>query len=194
MGKHQSKIIILASLVISLAAVFFVFRSQKQPSSPLPTPPSVPVVRAAEPTVVGSPDGKMSLIMRKEKGSDATVYRFTLKDEASGAQREIFTKTEAAGVTLSIPDNTFSSDNKYVFLKETGASGVTYLVLADAQTFDVSSLFTAKYQNYVITDATGWAGPSLLVINTNKVDGGTGPSFWFDVASHSFIQLSTRFN
>ncbi len=194
MGKHQSKFIILASLVISLVAVFFVFRSKAQPPNPLSTPPPVPVVRAAEPTVVDSPDGKMSLIMRKEKGNDATTYKFTLKDETSGAQKEMFAKTETAGVTLSIPDNTFSSDNKYVFLKETSASGVTYLVLADTQTFDVSSLFAAKHPNYVITDATGWAGPTLLVINTNKADGGTGPSFWFDVASHSFIQLSTRFN
>ncbi len=194
MGKHQSKFIILASLAISLVAVFFVLRPKSQPSGSLSAPPPVPVVRAAEPTVVGSPDGKMSLIMRKEKGNDTVTYKFTLKDEASGAQKEIFAKTEAAGATLSIPDNTFSSDNKYVFLKETGPSGVVYLVLTETQNFDVSSLFTAKYQNYVIADATGWAGPTLLVINTNKVDGGTGPSFWFDVASHSFIQLSTRFN
>jgi hypothetical protein len=194
MGKHQSKFIILASLAISLVAVFFVFRSKTQPSGTPSTPPSVPVVRAAEPTVVGSPDGKMSLIMRKEKGDGTVTYRFTLKDEASGAQKEIFTKAETAGVTLSIPDNTFSSDNKYVFLKETGTSGVTYLVLTDTQTFDVSSLFAAKHENYVITDATGWAGPTLLIINTDKASGGIGPSFWFDVASHSFIQLSSRFN
>jgi hypothetical protein len=132
--------------------------------------------------------------MRQEKGSGAVTYKFVVKDEESGVQKEIFTKTEAAGVTLSIPDNTFSSDNKYVFLKETSASGVIYLVLADTQTFDVSSLFTAKYPNYVITDATGWAGPTLLIINTDKASGGIGPSFWFDVASNSFIQLSSRFN
>jgi hypothetical protein len=194
MGRHQSKIVILASLAISLVAVFFVFRSKTQQSNTFSTPPPVPVVRAAEPIIVGSPDGKMSLTMRKEKGNGTVIYTFLIKDEGSGVQKEIFTKTEAAEVTLSIPDNTFSPNNKYVFLKDTGASGTTYFVLADTQVLDVSSLFAAKYQNYVITDATGWGGPTLLVINTNKAGGGTGPSFWFDVAGKSFIQLSTRFN
>jgi hypothetical protein len=87
-------------------------------------------------------------------------------------------------------------------LKETNSAQTSYFVLTtsgapvtkDAQTLDILSLFTAKYPNYTITDATGWAGPTLVVINTNKSDGGIGPSFWFDAGSQSFIQLSTRFN
>jgi hypothetical protein len=194
MGRHQSKFIILASLAVSLIAVFFVFRSKTQSSNPLSTPPPVPVVWAAEPVTVSSPDGKMSLTMRQENGENGVTYVFLKKDEASGIYKQIFTKTEKAGVSLSIPDNTFSPDNKYIFLKEASQSAVSYLVLTDAQTLDVSSLFTAKYQDYVITDATGWAGPTLLILNTDKADGGVGPTFWFDVASHSFIQLSNRFN
>ena len=96
----------------------------------------------------------------------------------------------------------FSSDDKYLFLKETTGNQITYFVLTasglpvtkDAQTVDFSSLFTAKYPDYVITDATGWAAPTLVVINTNKTDGKVGPSFWFDVQTKSFIQLSERFN
>lgn len=201
MDKHRSKIIVLGSLLISLVVVFFVFHSKQQPSSSLSTPPPVPVARAAEPTTISSPDGKKSLVMTQNKAGETVIYAFLIMDDSSGAQKEIFTKTEVGGMSLSIPSNTFSSDNKYVFLKETNGAQTSYLVLPTTlpsdslgTPIDVSSLFVAKYQNYVITNATGWGGPTLLIINTDKAGGGIGPSFWFDIASNSFIQLSTRFN
>ena len=58
----------------------------------------------------------------------------------------------------------------------------------------MEELFAQKYADYKITDVTGWAAPTLLVVNTDKLDGTVGPSFWFDVASLSFTRLSTRFN
>jgi hypothetical protein len=201
MDKHQSKIIILGSLLVSLVVVFFVFHSKQQPSSDLSTPPPVPVARAAEPMTIDSPDGKKSLTITQNKGGVSVTYVFLITDNSDGSQKEIFTKTEAVGTSLSIPSNTFSSDNKYVFLKETNGVQTSYFIIPTTpptdslnNPIDVSSPFVAKYQNYVITDATGWGGPTLLIINTDKVGGGIGPSFWFDVASNSFIQLSTRFN
>ena len=48
--------------------------------------------------------------------------------------------------------------------------------------------------DYNIDEATGWGGLSLIVINTKKVNGGEGPSFWVDVPSGKFTQLSSHFN
>lgn len=204
MDKHQSKIIILVCLVISVAVVFFGFRVKTRPSSEVSVspPPVVPEVQASQLTTVGSPDGKMSLTMKQKNGEGVTTYTFLITNEVNNDQKEIYTKTVSSGTAMTIPNNTFSSDNKYVFFKERSLGATNYLILTtsgapvskDTQILDFSSMFTAKYQDYVITDATGWAGPTLVVINTDKSEGGTGPSFWFDVASKSFILLSNRFN
>jgi hypothetical protein len=200
MDKHPSKLIILVCLLISVVIAYFALRPKSQPSGNSPIPHPVPVAQAAQPMAVGSPDGKLTLTVTKytENGGN-TAYTFLVTDEAKGVQKQIFTKTETAGTTLSIPDNTFSSDNKYVFLKESVGTEAKYFVLStavsqDAPIANVSDLFTAKYQDYVISETTGWAGPTLLVVNTNKTDGSLGPSFWLDVGRNSFIRLSTRFN
>lgn len=204
MDKHQSKVTIIACLVIAIAIVSFgaMSRNRSTPKSVATPPPVVSKVQASELTTVGSPDGKMSLTMQERREEDKSVYSFLMKDVEKGSQKEIFVKTVPMGITISIPDNTFSSDNGYVFLKEKNGSTVSYLILTssgdeivkDVKTLDVSGLFKAKYEDFVITEATGWAGPTLLVINTDKKESGKGPSFWFDVASKSFIRLSTRFD
>jgi hypothetical protein len=199
MDKRQSKFIIFSCLLISIIFVVFVLRPKIQTptsnASPTPTPLAIPVALAAQPESVTSSDGKMTIDAMKltdDKGS--TAYTFLVTDKDSGIQKGVFTKTEAPGATLSIPANTFSPDDKYVFLKETSTTSTDFFVITSSGTLDISGPFAAKYQNYVITDVTGWAAPTLVVINTNKVDGTLGPSFWFDVSSKSFIQLSERFN
>jgi hypothetical protein len=205
MDKRQSRITILVCLAISVVVVLFGFKTRSRPqvnAIVTPSPAPVPEVQASQLTTVGSPDGKMSLTMKQKKGDGTVTYTFLITDETSGSQREIFFKTVPSGTAFTVPNNTFSSDNKYVFFKEISLGSVDYHVLTssgepvykDSQSFNFSSLFSEKYENYVITDATGWAGPTLVVINTDKSGGGTGPSFWFDVASRSFIQLSNRFD
>ncbi len=202
MDKHQSKIIILASLLISGAVVFFALRPKAQSSVNIPGPAPIANVEASQLATVGSPDGKMSLTMKQDKGRDSVTYTFLVTGESNGLQKQIFTKTVPTGTVLSIPYNSFSPDNKYVFLKETDPNQTSYFVMTvsgdpvakDVQFFDISSLFMNKYSDYKITDVTGWGDPALVIINTDKKDGGTGPSFWFEVPSQSFIQLSQRFN
>ncbi len=198
----RSKITILICLVVAVAVVFFGLRPGKSRSDDTSVPPTVPEARASQLTSVGSPDGKMSLTMKQKKGDGTVTYTFLIADEETGSQREIFFKTVPSGTVFTVPNNTFSSDNKYVFFKEISLGSVDYYILTssgepvykDTQGFNFSSLFNEKHQDYVITDVTGWAGPTLVVINTDKSGGGTGPSFWFDVASKSFIQLSSRFD
>jgi hypothetical protein len=210
MAKHQSKLIIIFCLLVSAVVVYFGLYPKLQISntmpSPVPTPtskPPVPVAKASQSESVVSSDGGMTLDTMKltnDKGS--TAYTFLVTSKAGGVQKGIFSKTEPAGTTLSVPANTFSPDDKYIFLKESSSSATGYFVLTssglpitkDVQTLDFSGLFAAKYSNYVITEATGWAAPTLIVINTNKTDDSLGPSFWFNVTSKSFIPLSERFN
>ena len=67
-------------------------------------------------------------------------------------------------------------------------------IKTDLQNTEVFALFSAKYPDLKVTDVTGWASNNLLVINTDKVSGEVGPSFWFELPSQGFIQLSERFN
>ncbi len=191
----------MASLVISAVIVFFVLDAKRLPAGlPTSTPP-VANAETSQVSSVTSSDGNWVLTMKQAKAKDMVMYRFLATDD-NGNQKEIYTKTVSAGDIFSIPQNTFSPDDKYFFLKETNPAGTNYPVMTtsgvpiakEALSLDISSLFAAKYSNYVITDVTGWGGQTLLVINTDKLSGGQGPSFWFDLTSKSFIQLSNRFN
>ncbi len=194
MDKHRSNFLIIISLLIAGVVVYFGFRPKEGETAktPIQTPRSA-VAQEAQSTTVLAPDGKMSMTMRKE-GKNDVVYTFSTKDEATGIQKQVFQKTVSADTTLSIPLNTFSPDDKYFFLKESGPSGTTYFVPMGDQVFDIPALFAAKYDKYKITDVTGWGGMTLIVVNTDKISGGEGPSFWFDVTNKSFVLLSNRFN
>lgn len=201
MGK-LFKFIILACLAVSVLSIFYIFRL------PEPLPEEAPkyflpeVAASVEKTAATtSPDGKWVLTMKSEKGKESESFRFLISGP-DVSSKEIFTKTLAPGSSLSVPANTFSPDDKYFFLKEVTPLGTGYLVFTTSggpirggsQSLDFAPLFSAKYGNYEITDATGWGGVNLIVFNTDKIGGGPGPSFWFEVPSGAFIQLANRFD
>lgn len=189
MDKHLSKILILSGLIISLVGVIMALESHKQPpDAPLDIPPVVEAQTQPQTSVV-SPDGKFSLILRGDS--------LSLTNLLDNTRKELSIKTASSSSELTIPANTFSPDDKYIFLKQLDLGQANYFALRIADTskiMDISSLFVAKYPDFVITDVTGWGGMGLIVVNTDKVGGGIGPSFWFDVYTQSFIRLSTRFN
>ncbi len=102
---------------------------------------------------------------------------------------------------LSIPFNTWSPDTTYFFLKEKVTDDEDYLVFQSSgdlfanniHALSVQQLFKEKVQGFVIGDVTGWADQTLLVVNTEAIDGGDKVSFWFDVPSQTFMQLGTYF-
>jgi hypothetical protein len=200
MDKLRFKLLIPAFLLVAAFAGVTALRlgASQRPNTSFAAPVVTPVAKSAsqETTVVSSPDGKVTLTMEEKKGKDANIWTFSV----GGTQ--IMSVTLPAEAVLSIPYNTFSPDNKYIFLKETASGMVSYPVLTtsgapiskESQNLEISSSFSQKLPNYKITDVTGWAGPTLIVVNTDKSAGGQGPSFWFDITSHSFIQLSDRFN
>lgn len=197
---NRFKFFILICLAVSALGVFYLLKPRPQPEIvKYPAPEA-----AANPklgTTVTSPDGKWAVTMKEEKGKETVSYRFFVTGP-DVSNKELFAKALPVGSSMSIPANTFSPDDKYLFLKETGLGETSYLVFktsgdvmsADEQNVDFAPLFTAKHENYKITEATGWGGMNLIVFNTDKASGGVGPSFWYEVPSGAFIQLSNRFN
>jgi len=162
------------------------------PSLEIPSPTmvfSLPIQTES----LGSPDGSKTLIMKKEQIKDKVKYTFFV-DEL------IFQKEEVLQ-SLVIPYNAWSPDNKYIFLKESGASINNYYVFyasgdlfsENVKYLNIQNLFEKKVNGFVIQEVTGWAAPNLIIINTVSSEGNR-VSFWFDVPSQSFIQLGTYFN
>jgi hypothetical protein len=205
MDNRQIKILLVIFLLVStVVATKVIISGKKQtpvPSlaaKPLPTasikPTGLPSV--TQKVDVGSPDGKMTLSMYKKTVGADSLWTFLVGDT------RILSETIPMESNFSIPFNVFSPDNKYIFLGKETSGETSYLVAKTdgsamskvGQIVEINSLFSQKYSNYKITDVTGWAAPTLIVVNTDNIDGVQGPSFWFDVQTHSFIQLSSRFN
>lgn len=137
-----------------------------------------------------SPDGTHMLSL-KTKGDLTELY---VNDEV------ISTRTMEPGTVLSIPFNTWSPDNKYFFLKATKPDNTEYLVMTrsgkpfagDILYFMIRDLFATAHPESEIVEVTGWAAPTLLIINAKS---GTEAkmSFWFDVQTQKFIRLSNYF-
>lgn len=203
MVKRLSLVIIPLVILIG----FVLYRGYKTKNAALPVafgPVAVPIPTPGlhkEENVV-SPDMKQTLVVKEHQDQDLVTHTFWTLSEEDSAPKQIFTRTVDLSQTITIPFNTWSPGNKYLFLKESNGGHDSYVVLRsigeaiakDLETVRVEDLFTRKYMNYKITDVTGWAAPTLLIVNTDKVDGGVGPSFWFDVSTLAFTQLSTRFN
>lgn len=142
-----------------------------------------------------APNGKATLTLNKKVSGNQAVYTLTT-DEGL-----YFNKTMTDGNNLTVPFNTWSPDNKYIFIKESKNGQSDYLVLSSqgksmggGQVISVSDYFKEKLSDYVLDEVTGWAADNLLVVNANNSDGTQGPSFWFDLSNNSFIRLSNRFN
>lgn len=204
MGKRFEKILflIIVILIAGIGIAFFMKQSNAQNLSGIPVAASTPgvnIVSKDTETDVSqiSPDGNQNLVMKVVSGKNNTkTYSVYVTNSL------IFTKTLTDPANIALPFNTWSTDDKYVFLKETVGNQINYYVMyangtstADGSAYlNVSDLFAAKEPNYQLTDITGWASGTLLILNTNTAGGDKGPSFWFDITSKSFIVLSTRFD
>jgi dipeptidyl aminopeptidase/acylaminoacyl peptidase len=207
MDKLPFKILVFVAILTTALAAIFVAANSKVRTPDLPTFASTFATPTPSPsasvttTTIEAPDGKMTLTVQDNEVEGGLKKTFSTQG-AGGALTEIYSETVPGGNTLSVPYNTFSPDDRYLFLKETTPTQTYYYVLttsgkpitSNSATLEVSGLFYAKYSDFIITDVTGWGGLNLLVVNTNNKSGGQGPSFWFEVPSGGFIRLSTRFN
>lgn len=187
--------------IFILIAVFVAVKTLNTAENQSPIDSSQPkyvqsVTAAPIESNITSPDGKSDLVIKERKDGTNTIWTVEIDNTL------VFSERLPDNVSVTIPFNTFSPDNKYIFLNESTNGNKSYIVLAsngkpilqNGENLEITKYFYAKYPNYKITDVTGWASPSLIIVNTDKLTGGIGPGFWFDVSSKSFIQLSTRFN
>ena len=209
--KQHIEIFPLLLLAASITFFMFVLKDKKQtplvvPSfltrmAPTPTPTVEPYPRTSV-TAFDSSDGVKTLTMKKVDNKTSVSYTFSTANKGESSQKQIFSKTIDPSQTISIPFNAWSPDNNYVFLKENTHDGSNYYVMTTSgdplprgQAFvNIKDFFTTRYPDYILTDVTGWASPTLLIVNTNNKDNTQGPSLWFDIPSQTFIPLATRFN
>lgn len=173
MEKLPVKILVVLSMVVIGAAGVLALRSPKTSApdlpvkaaailpTPTPTPPSVKSFTA--------PDGKMILREKEEVTTGGIKKTFSILTKGESAPLEIYSKVVSESSFLTVPYNTFSPDDKYIFLKEIATRGTNYYIFStsaksltqDSGPLEVSKLFYDKYTDFKITDMTGWGGVDL---------------------------------
>ena len=201
-GKSEVKIIIGSIVFLILAAVSYKLyfagqtsTSQNQILRPYPTS------NKTQELSVHSGDGTAQLIMRKASQKDNSIlYSFFAANASGKIERTLFTKNIPTSDTMVIPANTWSPDNKYVFLRENNANSFSIFVFkasgeafADQEQYlDLTALFAKRNLPYTVADVTGWDSETLLHMHTTaKEKNSRGPSYWFDVTDRAFLQLAT---
>lgn len=220
---HRIKILllVLGFAAVSAGSVLFGFHllQPKTPISRMVQMPSLPAALLPSPSPSAvpkfttnfwpSPDGKKTLVMKTLRGSsEVTTYSFFVTTSATESGKQIFSRTANRNTTLSIPFNTWSPNNQYFFIQErvgTESGALVFKTTGEAfagttgktaaQPFlDIATLFKEKKSGYDLKEVTGWAAPTLLIVNTKLIGtGANGPSFWFDISRKSLIRLSTSF-
>lgn len=154
--------------------------------------PQVPAYAANEDHTVSSPDGTHKFIMKQSPKKNLTTYTFFVQDE-SGNQNLLLTKIAPSKETFLLPANTWSPDNVYVFINEHFNENTQVYVLnttkPEQEAINITTIFEKKNTPYTFQEATGWASPELLIVETTQGKQ-RGPTFWYDTTSAGFIQLS----
>ena len=201
--KHWMQILFLTLLGVTLTTFLLLQRGNKtyKRISSAGAPPQAVITPAPdEVNVMVSPDGTKTLTMRKQSSIKSTNYTF-YSSSPGHPDNLILDKNLESSQSFSIPYNTWSPDNKYIFLKESAANGNSYYVYLAAPDTDssfkssnIAELFAAKVPEYEITEVTGWAAPTFIIVNAVSKNQENNVSFWYDVESQSFTQLSLFFN
>jgi len=208
MEKHRKKFILTFAASGTVILAVLVFLSSANVRKTIPKTESFasdanPVdPEKHEQIDIVSPDGKYTLTLKNVKNTNGFTQTFFTSSEKDKTPHQIFEYTSNPDAAILIPFNTFSPDNKYIFLKFGNSEKPEYLVLrtdgqnikGDQKTVEPVSSFAEKYPDFVITEATGWGGNNLIVVNTDDKEGNIGPSWWFDLSNFSFMKLSNRFN
>jgi hypothetical protein len=200
MKARQLKSFILTTIVLTFAVLLFISFTQEGSKNLDKNISTLEVHAAGSPVERNvesiAPNGKMTIKLLAENSGTLTQWSISVMGT------EIYSKEFPEEYSVVLPYNVFSPDNKYLLIKEILGDMVTYKVIkSDGGTFrdganelDIGGLFTEKYKDLVITEATGWADVNLVLINTDHQNGDKGPSLWFNVLNKSFSRLSTRFD
>lgn len=166
-----------------------------------PTPTAAPTPKPTTFSQI-SPNGLKKVTMTVTEHSKTSVsYAFSISSGDGSNPQPLYSINLPIGEYMSIPFNTFSPDNKYLFLEHTTKDATEAFAfrtdgtsLGDTSQYDnIKDIFTARQTGFTYQTTTGWASETLLIVNTTKVDGSKGPSYWVELPSKAVIQLSTEF-
>lgn len=198
----MKKIIFLITFLLAIAVVILSARST---SSQKVEPNEAQAVSNPSPTplneLVGadSGDGKFTLTeIRRKAGDGNMAYSFKVIDHDKKTELILFEQTVSIDTSMEVPFNSWSSDNKQVFIQVNRPNEKTYYVFhADGSLYsnnekylDVIGYWKESKSLLSLREATGWAGPDLLIIYTSQEDGTSGQPFWFVTGTRKFLGLS----
>lgn len=198
--------------VAATAGIVFAFYGNHRPKiqtafnlpvvAPLlsPAPSATPT---PQPTTFSqvSPDGKkkVSMIVTQHSATSKT-YAFSVSDGNGSNSQPLYSINLPTNEYMSIPFNTFSPDDKYLFLEHDTNSGTEAFAFrangdpmsTDATYYNVTQLYNARNFPNIYQTTTGWASETLLIVDTKTPDGNV-QSYWFEVPSKAIIPLATQF-
>lgn len=142
-------------------------------------------------------DGSLKLVGIGRAVEGETKYSFRVVDSQKKNSFLLYETVADPGKTFSIPFNSWSSDNKHVFLRTNYQNSKNYFVFkADGSSFDegsqyldVGKYWTESKNQQIIDNVSGWAGADLLVVYTTNPDGTGSSAYWFVVGSRKFMQV-----
>jgi len=110
----------------------------------------------------------------------------------------LYTVTVPASEGMSIPFNTWSPDDKYVFIQKNNGDALVFSAtgedISEGQKYiGIKDIFNGTERADYYHETTGWASPTLLIVNTVRADNKKGSSYWFEIPSKAIIQLSSQF-
>lgn len=162
---------------------------------------SITPTPAIKSTQVNSLVGTKKLLMQEKNNSDGTTtYTFSVADISGKNPIELFTKTVAEGEVMEIHGNSWSPDDKYVYVveKDKKVSHVYVFqtsgeAFADGQQYvDVVPVFTERKPEYTFNEITGWASPTLLYVTSASQGNNAYQPFWFEVTTKAIMQVVRR--
>lgn len=199
---------ILFVVIAACVSFYFIWRNNQNnlPNFNIVSP-SVQTTPIPSPTIAPqntvnsqvSPDGTKKVTVTTMHNNNGTLtYTASAEDSSGENQQQIYTTTLDATETITIPFNTWSPDNRYLFLVKNGKDAMVFNAFgtpfANGETFlDVTDAFTKRNTGNMLAAVTGWASPTLIIINSTTSSNNKGPSYWFEVPSKAIIQLSTEF-
>ena len=200
--------ILAGVLLVAVASSFFVWHGANN-SQPIQL--SNPIVADAQtegndtniPLQVDNasqitPDGTKKLVMKTTYNKDGSLFYVFTTTDGSGENEQPLYATTSASANFRLPFNAWSPDNKYVFIEKTNGDALVFDAsgedIVEGQKYlDVENLFIAAGKKDMYKVTTGWASPTLLIINTTTPENKKGSSYWFEVPSKAIIQLSSEF-
>ncbi len=167
--------------------------------SPTPTATPTPVSKVANFSQV-APNGLKKVTMTVTTRASDKTYTFTTTNEDGSNSVQIYSVNLPTDENMSIPFNTFSPDDKYLFIDHVSSNNTEPLVFRadgqqvgdNSQYFNVKDIFTARTTGNTYDTTTGWASETLLIVNSKTPNSNT-QSYWVEIPSKAVIPLSTEF-